>query len=265
MTKAPRARDLLRRLKDLANPKRAAALQRFFKTGPGEYGEGDRFVGLTMPQARQLAKDFAELSLGDIETLLESPLHEARTLAVVILARQYPAARAKQRAAIYRLYLRRSDRINNWDLVDISAPQVVGAHLETRSRAPLRRLAKSTLLWDRRIAIVSTMWFIRKGEFEDTFDVSRLLMADRHDLIHKAMGWMLREVGKKDERALLGFLDRHAGELPRTALRYSLERLSPALRRHYMDVPRVAPDRARGRNTQDHSGHREHRGAQRKA
>lgn len=253
MTPAPRARDVVRRLEAMADPKRAASLRWFFKTGPGQYGEGDLFIGLTMPQARQLVTEYAALPLEEVERLLDSTWHEARTLAVVIMANRYRTASPSERAAIYRLYLRRSDRINNWDLVDISAPHVVGAHLERRSRAPLRRLAKSTLLWDRRIAMVSTMWFIRNGEFEDTFDIARMLLDDREDLIHKAMGWMLREVGKKDERALLGFLDRHAGELPRTALRYSLERLSPALRRHYMDVPRVAPGgrpRRNGRETQ---------------
>ncbi len=246
MTRTMRAGDVERRLKALADPARAAALQRFFKTGPGEYGEGDRFIGLTMPQARQLTKEYAELPLDEVEKLLESPWHEARTLAVVIMANRYGKADARQRAAICRLYLRRTDRINNWDLVDISAPHVVGEHLATRSRASLRRLARSKLLWDRRVAIIATAAFIRRNEFADTLEIARMLFGDEHDLIHKAVGWMLREVGKRDERTLRAFLDRHAGEMPRTALRYSLERLSPALRRHYMQQPRKSsPQRAR--------------------
>lgn len=242
------AREIERRLKALSNPARAAALQRFFKTGPGEYGEGDRFVGLTMPQARQLAKEFADLPLREVETLLESPWHEARTLAVVIMANRYGNADARERDAICRLYLRRTDRINNWDLVDISAPRVVGEHLATRSRAPLRRLARSKLLWDRRVAIISTAAFIRRNEFADTLEIARMLLGDEHDLIHKAVGWMLREVGKRDERTLRAFLNQHAAEMPRTALRYSLERLSPALKRHYMALPRKSTRRAARRS-----------------
>jgi 3-methyladenine DNA glycosylase AlkD len=226
-------------MRQLASPRRVPGLQRFFRTGPGEYGEGDRFLGLTLPQIRQLAKDFKDLPLDEIEALLESPWHEARVVAVVLLAEQYRKADERARARIYKLYLRRSDRVNNWDLVDVSAPRIVGAHLLRRSRAPLRRLARSKLLWDRRIAIVATQHLIRNGEFDDTLRVAVLLMNDPHDLIHKATGWMLREVGKRDERVLRSFLDRYAGALPRTALRYSLERLTPALRKRYMAVPRT--------------------------
>lgn len=217
---------------------RAAGLRRFFKTGPGEYGEGDRFIGLTLPQVRAQIRELRDLPLADVEKLLESPWHEARTLAVALLADRYARVDARQQREIYDLFLRRSDRINNWDLVDISAPHVVGGHLRDRSRAPLRRLARSKSVWERRIAIVATAAFIRRGEFDDTFAISRILMHDRHDLIHKAVGWMLREVGKKDERALRAFLDRHAAELPRTTLRYSIERFSPAVRKRYMAIPR---------------------------
>ena len=233
------AADALRRMQVFADPKRAAALQRFFKTGPGEYGEGDRFMGLTLPQIRGLLADYRELPLRQVERLLDSPWHEARTLAVALLAARYPRAVAADQTAIYRLYLRRTDRVNNWDLVDISAPQVVGGHLMDRSRAPLRRLARSGSVWERRIAMVATAWFIRNGEFGDTLALARLLFDDRHDLIHKATGWMLREVGKRDERVLRRFLDRNAGRLPRTALRYAIERLPPATRRRYLAIPRT--------------------------
>jgi len=228
-------------LRDRSSASRAKALLWFFKTGPGQYGEGDRFLGLTMPQVREVARESGDLTLADIEALLESPWHEARSLAVVLLANRYARSDASTQRAIYALYLRRSDRINNWDLVDISVGRVVGAHLLNRSRAPLRRLAKSRRLWERRIAIVATQEFIRFGQFTDTFQIAVTLIRDPHDLIHKAVGWMLREVGKEDERALLKFLDRYAARLPRTALRYSLERLSPALRAHYMSLgPRIA-------------------------
>jgi 3-methyladenine DNA glycosylase AlkD len=208
---------------------------RFFKTGAGEYGEGDQFLGLTMPQIRGIVRDCGDLTLADVESLLESPWHEARSAAVALLAHRYPRADAKAQAAIYALYLRRADRINNWDLVDISAPAVVGGHLLTRSRAPLHRLAKSRDLWERRIAIVATQELIRNSEFKDTVRIAVTLINDPQDLIHKAVGWMLREVGKRDEATLRRFLDKNAARLPRTALRYSIERLSPRVRKHYME------------------------------
>ena len=232
-----KASGALREMRALRNPARAAALLRFFKTGPGQYGEGDQFLGLTLPQVRQLLRDYRDLSLAEIEKLLESKWHEARTLAVALMAERYPKATPKERVAMYRLYLRRTDRINNWDLVDISAPAIVGGHLLERSRAPLRRLARSMSVWERRIAMVATASFIRRDQFDDTLELARLLSSDRHDLIHKATGWMLREVGKRDERVLRKFLDRHGADLPRTALRYSLERMSPAIRKRYMAMP----------------------------
>jgi 3-methyladenine DNA glycosylase AlkD len=235
-----------RRARALAKPRRVAVLLRFFRTGPGQYGEGDRFLGLTLPDVRTLAADFRELPLVELERLLESPWHELRAIALAILEQQYRRGNATHRVRLYRLYLRRADRINNWDLVDMSAPQIVGAHLEARSREPLRRLARSSDLWKRRIAIVATLHFIRRGEFGDTLAIVRLLLDDRDDLIHKAMGWMLREVGKRDELRLRAFLDRHTAVMPRTTLRYAIERFSPAARRRYMAMPRRArPTRAR--------------------
>ena len=223
-----------RRVRALADPARARLLQGFFKTGPGQYGEGDRFLGLTMPQVRTVAAACRDTSLDEVERLLESPWHEMRMLALVILANSYGGASAARQADIYRLYLRRTDRINNWDLVDVTAPAVVGIHLLTRSRAPLRRLARSRNVWERRIAIVATAALIRRDDFSETVWIAELLLGDEHDLIHKAVGWMLREVGKRDEATLRRFLDAHAARMPRTALRYAIERLPPAHRRKYM-------------------------------
>jgi 3-methyladenine DNA glycosylase AlkD len=242
-----RASFVMRRMQTLKDPRRAASSQRFFRTSPGEYGHGDRFLGLDVGQIRALAREFADLRLDEVETLLESPWHEARLLAVIILANAYRASDARTGAQIYQLYLRRSDRINNWDLVDSSAPGIVGAHLVGRSRAPLRRLARSKSVWERRIAVVATQHLIRLGEFDDTLRLADQLANDEHDLIHKAVGWMLREVGNRDERTLTTFLDKRAGTLPRTTLRYAIERLAPAQRKKYMTMPRIP--RARRQRT----------------
>lgn len=223
-----------RRLRDAGDPDDAVFLQRFFKTGPGQYGEGDRFLGIRGPMMRTLAREFADLPLGDVEKLLHDKWHEARLLALLLLIERYERGNARDKENVFRCYLANTDCVNNWDLVDLSAPGIVGAHLETRSRALLDKLAKSKRLWERRIAIISTSWFIRHDDFDDTLRVATTLLGDSHDLIHKAVGWMLREVGKRDERVLDGFLERHAHEMPRTALRYSIERMSPAKRKRYM-------------------------------
>jgi 3-methyladenine DNA glycosylase AlkD len=237
-TPAPTARAVEKRLRALHNPARAEFVQGFFKSKPGEYGAGDKFLGLSVPQVRAIARELRALPLAEIEALLASPWHEVRLLAVILLAERYRKEDAATQEAIYRLYLRLTSRINNWDLVDSSAGPVVGAHLLRRSRAPLRRLARSRSLWERRIAIIATQHFIQRGEFDDTLQLAQQLLGDREDLIHKAVGWMLREVGKRDERVLTDFLDEHAGAMPRTALRYAIERLSPARRQKYMAVPR---------------------------
>lgn len=223
-----------RRLRDAGDPDDAVFLQRFFKTGPGQYGEGDRFLGIRGPMMRTLAREFADLPLGDVEKLLHDKWHEARLLALLLLIERYERGNARDKENVFRCYLANTGCVNNWDLVDLSAPGIVGAHLETRSRALLDKLAKSKRLWERRIAIISTSWFIRHDDFDDTLRVATTLLGDSHDLIHKAVGWMLREVGKRDERVLDGFLERHAHEMPRTALRYSIERMSPAKRKRYM-------------------------------
>ena len=225
-----------KRLRELGDPRDAAFLQGFFKTGPGEYGEGDRFLGIRVPVIRRVAREARGLPLDQIEALLNEPWHEARLLAVILFADAYERGSPRERGAIFRLYLRNAPRINNWDLVDSSAPNVVGVHLATRPRHRLDKLARSKNLWERRIAIVSTQHFIRNGEFDDTLRIARLLMRDPHDLIHKAVGWMLREVGKRDRAALESFLAEHAHEMPRTMLRYAIERLPPRDRARFMSA-----------------------------
>ena len=227
-----------RRLLALADPVRAGVSRRFFKTGPGQYGEGDRFLGISVPVLRQLAREYTELPLGAVTTLLASPLHEERLLALLILVRQYERADAAARDAIYECYMADRAGINNWDLVDSSAPQIVGAHLCRGQRRLLKKLAKSASLWDRRIAMIATLHYIRAGEFDDALAIARMLLGDREDLIHKAVGWMLREIGQRDRQVLEDFLDLHAPIMPRTALRYAIERFPGPVRRRYLAVDR---------------------------
>lgn len=207
---------------------------RFFKTGPGEYGEGDRFLGVTVPTLRALAREHQDLPLKQITILLKSPWHEERVLALLILVRQYARGTLDQRQRIYRAYLAHTRHINNWDLVDCSAEHIVGAHLSNGGSATLVTLARSDNLWRRRIAVMATYYDIKRGAFRETLKLARLLLDDEHDLIHKAMGWMLREVGKRDRDALEAFLKRHADRMPRTMLRYAIERFSPAGRRAWL-------------------------------
>jgi len=209
----------------LADPDRARGSARFFKTAKGEYGEGDRFIGISVPQLRRLARRYRHLPLQDIAKLLASLVHEHRFTALEILVAQYEAGEADSKQAIYHFYLQNSRRANNWDLVDTSAPYIIGEHLLTRPRGELEQLAKSENVWERRMAIVATLLLIRNGELEDTFRIAALLLSDRHDLIHKAVGWMLRETGKRSMAALLQFLEEHHAHMPRTALRYAIERL----------------------------------------
>ena len=230
-----------KRLRELGDPDDAAFLQRFFRTGPGEYGAGDKFHGIRVPVTRRVAREFQKLSLDDTLALLHDPYHEARLLAVILLGDAYQRGSSNERDAIFRAYVKNAAYVNNWDLVDASAPQIVGAHLATRSRALLDELAASKSLWKRRVAIVATHRFIRNGEFDDTLRIAKTLLRDEHDLIHKAAGWMLREVGKRDRAPLVAFLERHAHEMPRTMLRYAIEHLSPAERKRFMDAkPRAA-------------------------
>lgn len=216
------------------NPADAAFLQRFFKTGQGQYGEGDVFIGLRVPQTRAIAKRYRDLSIAELEKLLKSPIHEHRLAAAIIMTEQAKTASPELKKSLYELYLRRTDRINNWDIIDISCRDVVGGYLMDKPREPLYKLARSDSLWERRIAMVSTWQFIRAGDLDDTFRIAEMLLKDNEDLMHKAAGWMLREAGKKDEAKLKEFLDQHAHAMPRTMLRYSLERLHPADKAHYM-------------------------------
>jgi 3-methyladenine DNA glycosylase AlkD len=228
------ASDARRLLRVHADPVKAVGLQRFFKTGPGEYAEGDRFLGVMVPQTRLVARTCADLSPQSIRSLIQSPFHEERLLGLLILTRQYQRGTSDRREALFRLYLQSRKWINNWDLVDSSAPYVVGPHLERSERKLLSRLAASKHLWDRRIAVLATFHFIRNGDFSDALMLCERLLADREDLMHKACGWMLREIGNRDRRVLERFLTRHAPTMPRTMLRYAVERLPKSSRRRFM-------------------------------
>jgi 3-methyladenine DNA glycosylase AlkD len=209
---------------------------RYFKSGPGEYGEGDVFMGIPMGTLFAVSKEYAGMSVSELEKLLESPVHEVRAGALSIMNKEAMSKRASdsRRKDLYDLYLRRHDRINNWDLVDVACRYVIGVYLADKPRDVLYRLAASSSLWERRTAIVSTWWFIRAGDLDDAFAIAELLMRDREDLIHKATGWMLRYAGDKDRVRLVAFLDTHAATLPRTLLRYSIEKFPPELRKHYL-------------------------------
>jgi 3-methyladenine DNA glycosylase AlkD len=224
------------RIRALANPARAQFVAGYFKTGPGEYGEGDRFLGLTMAQVRSVVRQARTLPLPVVARLLDSPWHEARTVALLVLVSQFQRGAPRERDAIFNLYLRQRQRINNWDLVDVSAAQILGPYLDTPKGRRVRRLLRSASVWDRRMAVIATAWPIRAGRYAATFEAVETLMGDRHDLIHKACGWMLREVGKRDRTAEERFLDRHAVEMPRTMLRYAVERFPPPRRRHYLGL-----------------------------
>lgn len=224
-----------KKLKALGSPQKAKFHQRFFRTGPGEYGEGDVFIGTTVPETRQVANMAQGLSLTETLKLLKSKKHEERMASLFILTHKYQKANTpKEKQAIYNAYCKHFKYVNNWDLVDCSAHKIVGAHLIDKSKAPLYKWAKSKHLWTKRISIVTTWWFIRDGQVKDTMALSKILLGDDHDLIHKAVGWMLREAGKKDLKALLKFLDQHHKKMPRTMLRYSLEKLTPAQKKKYM-------------------------------
>jgi 3-methyladenine DNA glycosylase AlkD len=228
------ADEIFGRLHTLGNPGHAQLLRRFFKTGPGEYGEGDEFAGLRVPQLRRLAKDYFGLPLSETLRLLRSPLHEARFLALLILIRGYARGDEQQMDRIYHEYLAHTRFINNWDLVDVSAEHIVGAHLKERSRDILADLAGSSLLWERRIAVMATFHFIKLGEFRETLRIARMLLRDPEDLIHKAVGWMLREIGKRDFAVEESFLAAHYRNMPRTMLRYAIERFPEELRLRYL-------------------------------
>ncbi|MDD2236029.1 MAG: DNA alkylation repair protein [Kiritimatiellae bacterium] len=223
-------------LRRLAKPDDAVFLQRFFKTGPGEYGEGDRFIGIRVPILRDVARQALDLPLVKVKKFLRSRIHEERLLALLILVLRYKRKNTteSERTRLYRLYLDHTAYINNWDLVDLSAHCIVGPYLDEKPRDILYTLAKSSLLWDRRIAIIATFYFIRKNDFTDTLQLAEILRDDPHDLIHKAVGWMLREVGKRDLPAEESFLKKHYHRMPRTMLRYAIEKFPEPLRQAYL-------------------------------
>jgi 3-methyladenine DNA glycosylase AlkD len=225
-----------RDIRKASNRERAAVSRTFFKTGAGEYGEGDRFLGASVPDLRKLSIKYQDAAPRIATSLLASPWHEERLLALLILVRQYGRGDAQTRHAIYRLYLSNTRYINNWDLVDSSADRIVGAHLHDGDRAPLRKLALSKSVWERRIAMLAAFHFIKQGDYEDALAIAELLLRDDHDLIHKAVGWMLREIGKRDRAVEERFLRKHAARMPRTMLRYAIERFPEPVRRQYLNA-----------------------------
>ncbi len=229
-----RSTEIKTRLRELGSPEDALFLQRFFKTAPGQYGHGDIFIGVRVPDTRRLLKEFKGLTADDVMPLLRSPVHEERLFALLALVRSFAAGNEAVREQVYRLYLGNTAWINNWDLVDISAPHIVGAFLEGKNSEPLYQLVRSESLWERRIAILATFHFIRRGHFDDTLALARLLLHDREDLMHKAVGWMLREVGKRDQAVAEEFLKEQCRVMPRTMLRYAIEKFTPELRQQYL-------------------------------
>lgn len=227
---------IISELRSIANPEKAAFLQHFFKTGKGEYGEGDLFLGLTNPLTRSVAKANKQTPLPELQKLLDSPYHEARLAALVIMVEQFKKAKEEKRKALFDLYIKNTSRINNWDLVDVTCPHVVGLYLVDKDRSILYELADSPLLWDQRIAMVSTVAFIRRKEYDDTLALAEKFISHKHDLMHKAVGWMLREVGKRDKDTLMEFLERNARILPRTALRYAIEHFTAPERMYFMEM-----------------------------
>ena len=228
------ARVIQKRLKKLRNRHKAEVLRRFFKTGPGEYGEGDIFLGIQVPVLRKIAKEYEGLPLQEVQELLVSPVHEERLLSLLLLVRAYTKGNNTMKRRIYLLYINNIQYINSWDLVDISAEHIVGAYLRHKSSNTLYRLAKSHLIWNRRIAMIATFHYIKQNEFKETLKIAQLLLSDEEDLIHKAVGWMLREVGKRDQRTEEDFLAQHYNNMPRTMLRYAIERFPEPLRMKYL-------------------------------
>jgi 3-methyladenine DNA glycosylase AlkD len=229
------AKDIQRKLRKLEDRGKGRFLQKFFKTGRGEYGEGDLFLGIRVSEVRKLAGQWRDLPLREALRLLNSSFHEERLLALLILEGGYARGDESAKKAIYEAYLDNLKSINSWDLVDISAPSIVGGYLFDKSKQPLYRMTKSKNLWERRISVMSTFYSIRRNQFTQTLKICRMLLADEEDLIHKAVGWMLREVGKRDLPAEENFLKKHYRRMPRTMLRYAVERFPETKRRRYLD------------------------------
>lgn len=228
------AQEISKLLRKLADPERAEHSARYFKTGQGQYGEGDRFLGIRVPEIRTQVKKCEAISLADIQSLLLSVFHEERLFALLLLVRKFKKGNVQEKSAIYDLYLKHTQRVNNWDLVDSSASQIVGSQLETRDRTLLYKLVKSASIWERRIAIISTFHFIRHDQYEDALKLAGQLLQDKEDLIHKAVGWMLREVGKRNVAVEKDFLRLHYKTMPRTMLRYAIEKFPEQERKQYL-------------------------------
>ncbi len=230
------AAEIQKSLREKQNPEKAAFFPRFFKSGPGEYAEGDQFLGVIVPDQRKIAKQYCELPLAQIEKLLDNKFHECRLTAIFILVSQYEKAKDDaRRKELYEFYLRKLDKVNNWDLVDSSAHKIVGPYLKTRSRKPLYRLAKAKHLWKNRVAMIATYHYIKANDLEDALQIAELLLKHPHDLIHKAVGWMLREIGKQNETVLQTFLKTHHQDMARVMIRYAIEKLPEKKRKQILN------------------------------
>ncbi len=228
------AAHVIRTLKLLQNKEKAKILAGFFKTGKGEYGEGDIFLGISVPESRKIAKQYTFLQPSEILLLLQNKIHECRLVALLILVEKFKSSNSLQQKDIFDFYLTNTKYINNWDLVDLSADKIIGVHLFYKSKTILYQLAESNNFWERRIAIISTFYFIKKNKFDETIQIAELLLHDKHDLIHKAVGWMLREVGKRNKTVEEEFLKKHYKTMPRTMLRYAIEKFSKEERKEYL-------------------------------
>lgn len=227
-------------IKKSGSPKRAKSSQWYFKTGKGQYGYGDVFIGITVPEQRKIAKQFSEkLTLGETGKLLQSKIHEERFIALEILVMKFETGNQSLQKQVVDLYLKSTKFINNWDLVDTSAHYILGEYLFKRPRTILFKLAKSASLWEKRIAIISAFYFINKHDYSDSLKIAKILLSDEHDLIHKAVGWMLREIGKRDIKVERKFLDEFASKMPRTTLRYAIERFPEPLRKKYLSIKKI--------------------------
>ncbi|MFH1820616.1 MAG: DNA alkylation repair protein [Candidatus Nealsonbacteria bacterium] len=223
--------DLKKELKSKADPEKAKLLQRFFKTGPDEYAQGDIFYGVMVPETRQVAKKYSGLSLNETVSLLHSKIHEERLVALLILVSKFEAG---EKDRVYRLYLKNTKYVNNWDLVDLTAHKIMGCYLINKPKNILYKLARSKNLWERRMSLIATFYFIKENKFKDSLKLAETLLYDKHDLIHKALGWMLREIGKKDLKTEEKFLRKYYKVMPRTALRYAIERFPERKRKWYL-------------------------------
>lgn len=235
MSEINQLKNLQKDLRALADSERAKSSKWFFKTGKGQYGEGDLFLGIRVPEQRKIASKYFQISLKDTIKLLHSKYHEERLTALFILVKKFEKGDKREKKAIYELYLKNTKHINNWDLVDSSAHKIIGSYLQDKPRDILYKLAKSKNLWEKRISIISTFAYINNGDSEDAIELAKILLTDKHDLIHKAVGWMLREIGNRcSQKELLNFLDQHHNKMPRTMLRYAIEKLPENLRQKYL-------------------------------